>query len=41
MKAALWIIAICHLATTFDVYRTEDNGLTVFFGNLGYHWEGN
>ena len=38
MKIALWIIAACHLATTLDVYTTEDNGLTVFIGNFGYHF---
>jgi hypothetical protein len=41
MRVALWIIAICHLAMAFDTYETEDGGLTVFFGNIGYHWEGN
>lgn len=38
MKSALWIIAICHVLTTLDVYETDDGGLTVFVGNFGYHF---
>jgi hypothetical protein len=38
MKIALWIIAACHLATTLDVYTTEEGGLNVFIGNFGYHF---
>lgn len=41
MKAALWIIAVCHLATALEVYEADNGGYNVFFGNFGYHWEGN
>ena len=34
---SLIVIAICYLANTVDVYRTDDNGLNIFVGNFGYH----
>jgi hypothetical protein len=38
MKIALWLIAACHMATTLDVYRTDEGGLAVFVGNFGYYF---
>ena len=38
MKTALWIIAACHMATTLDVYHTDEGGLAVFVGNFGYYF---
>ena len=38
MKYALWVIAICHLADTFQVYDADNGGYNVFFGNFGYHF---
>lgn len=38
MKYALWIIAVCHILTTFDLYETEEGGWTVFAGNFGYYF---
>lgn len=33
----VWIIAVCALAHTLEVYELEDGGLNVYFGNWGYH----
>lgn len=40
MKTALWLIVLCQLALTVEIYETENGGLNVFFGNFGYHFEG-
>jgi hypothetical protein len=37
---SLTVIAICYMANTCAVYRAEDGGTNVFFGNFGYHIEG-
>jgi len=39
--ASLVIIAACFIATTFAWDNTSDGGINVFFGNFGYHFEGN
>ena len=37
---SLTVIAICYMANTFAVYRADDGGTNIFFGNFGYHIEG-
>lgn len=37
---ALVIIALCQIANTVAVYESDDGGTNVFFGNVGYHFEG-
>lgn len=37
---ALIVIAICYLANTFQVYEADNGGTNIFFGNFGYHIEG-
>ena len=34
---ALYIIALCYLANTIQVYSAESGGFNVYFGNFGYH----
>jgi len=37
---ALWIIAMCYLANTINVYQDEEQGGTnVYFGSFGWHFE--
>lgn len=36
---AIWIIAICYLANTFQIYESDNGGTNIFFGNFGYHIE--
>ncbi len=38
---ALWIIAVCMFAQTFEVYHADNGGTNIFFGTFGYHFEGN
>ena len=34
---ALYIIALCYLANTVQIYDAEYGGYNVYFGNFGYH----
>jgi hypothetical protein len=34
---ALWIIAVCLFAQTFDVYQADTGGINIYFGSFGYH----
>jgi hypothetical protein len=39
-KVSLFVIAICYLANTAAVYRSDEGGVNIYFGNFGYHIEG-
>lgn len=36
---ALWVIAVCYVANTVEVYYVDDVGFSFFFGNFGYYSE--
>lgn len=38
--AAIWLIAICYLAQTVQIYQSDEGGTNAFFGNFGWHFEG-
>jgi hypothetical protein len=40
IKLSLFVIAICCLANTAAVYHSDEGGVNIYFGNFGYHIEG-
>lgn len=40
IKLSVFVIAVCYLANTAAVYHSDEGGVNIYFGNFGYHIEG-
>ena len=40
IKLSVFVIAVSYLANTAAVYHSDEGGVNIYFGNFGYHIEG-